>query len=177
MLAEVQVIGGTENPMPLLQALRSRDPIDADVLEARVLLRNGNLAGATELVRRAFIAYRLNPWPNVPIMSRTFPFAAALGRLDRASAAILFAALERPFAAGQFEFTRRSTRLALARQLDGCGPRTIAALRAFEPWVPWDGATLQIRAECYASGPRELAMMAAEEFGDFVENEPQRLAH
>jgi spermidine synthase len=175
MLAEMQVIGGGENPMPLLQALRSRDPIDADVLEARVLLRNGNLAGATELVRRAFIAYRSNPWPNVPIMSRTFPFAAALGRLDRASAAILYDALERPFAAGQFEFTRRSTRLALARQLDGCGPRTIAALRAFEPWVPWDGATLQIRAECYASGP--LGVMAAEEFGDFVENEPQRLAH
>jgi spermidine synthase len=176
MLAELQVIGGEEPT--LLQALRSRDPIEADALEARVLLRNGNLAGATELVRRAFIAYRTNPWPNVPIMSRTFQFAAALGRLDRSSAAILYDALDRPFAAGQFEFTRRSTRLALARQLDGCGPRTIAALRAFEPWVPWDGATLQIRAVCYAhAGPRELARVAAEELGDFVENEPQRLAH
>jgi len=174
MLAELQIIGG-ETPT-LLQALRGRDSIEADVLEARVLLRNGNRAGATELVRRAFIAYRTNPWPNVPIMARTFPFAAALGRLDRSSAAILYDALDRPFAAGQFEFTRRSTRLALALQLEGCGPRTIAALHTFEPWVPWDAATLQIRADCYASGPRELAMMASEELGDFVENEPQGLA-
>jgi predicted membrane-bound spermidine synthase len=178
MLAELQVIGGSEDPMPLLQALRSHDPITADVLEARVRFRNRDLAGATELVRRAFVAYRSDPWPNVAIMERTFPFAAVLGRMDRSSAAVLYGALDRPFAAGQFEQTRRSTRLALALQLDGCGPRTIAALRAFEPWVPWDAATLQIRAECYAhAGPRELAMTAREELGDFVENEPQRLAH
>lgn len=177
MLTELQVLGGNENPTPLLQALRGRDPIEADVLEARVLMRNGNAAGATELVRRAFVAYRADPWPNVPVMARAFAFATILASRDRSSAAILYEALERPFAAGQFEQTRRSTRLALAHQLDGCGPRTIAALRAFEPWVPWDGATLRLRADCYAqSGPRELAVIAAEEFGDFVEKEPQRLA-
>jgi spermidine synthase len=176
MLAELQIFAGNENPMPLLQALRGRDPIEADVLEARILMRNGNVAGATELVRRAFVAYRTDPWPNVPIMARTFAFAAMLASRNRASAVILYDALDRPFAASQFEQTRRSTRLALARQLDGCGPRTIAALRAFEPWVPWDGATLRLRADCYAyAGPRELAIIAAEEFGDFVEKEPQRL--
>lgn len=177
MLAELQTFAGNENPMPLLQALRGRDPIEADVLEARVLLRRGNVAEATELVRRAFVAYRTDPWPNVPIMSRTFAFAAILARVNRSSAAILYDALDRSFAAGQFEQTRRSARLALAHQLDGCGPRTIAALRAFEPWVPWDASTLQLRADCYAqAGTREWAMVAAEELGDFIEKEPRRLA-
>lgn len=177
MLAETQAIAGDENPMPFVQALRSEDPIEADALEARVMFRNGNVAGATELLRRALVAYRTYPWAKGAIMERALHFAGVLGRTNRSNAAVLYDALERPFAAGEFEQTRRSVRLMLARMLDGCGPRTIAALQSFEPWVPWEGPVLQARADCYAqAGLRELAMVAREERDDFAENEPQALA-
>ncbi|MEA2235932.1 MAG: spermidine synthase [Thermoanaerobaculia bacterium] len=178
MLAETLVIGGTENPMPFVQALRSRDPIEADALEGEAMFRSGDLPAATELLRRAFVAYRSYPWAKTAIMERALHFAVDLGRTNRSSGTILYDALEHPFAAGEFEQTRRTARLALARSLDGCGPRTIASLRAFEPWVPWDGPGLQVRADCYAkAGLRELAETARGQLGDFAENEPQRLVH
>jgi hypothetical protein len=124
------------------------------------------------------VAYRTVPWAKGAIMERALHFAVDLGRTNRSSGTILYDALEQPFAAGEFEQTRRTARLALARSLDGCGPRTIASLRAFEPWVPWDGPGLQVRADCYAkAGLRELAEIARGELGDFAENEPQRLVH
>lgn len=176
MLAEVLVIGGGDDPMPVLQALRTRNPIEADALEARVLLRQGDVAGATELLRRAFVAYRTYPWATFPIMARTFALAAALGKLNRSSAAILFDAVDRQFAAGQFEQTRRALRLTLARSLHGCGPQTIAALQALEPWVPWEGSVLQDRAGCYARADlRDAAKAARGELEDFAENEPHGL--
>jgi spermidine synthase len=178
MLAEAQIIGGAENPMPFLQALRTSDPIEADALEAQAMFRIGNVPAATELLRRAFVAYRTYPWAKGPIMVRALHFAVDLGRTNRSSGAILYDAIEHPFAAGEFEQTRRTARLALARSLDDCGPRTIASLRAFEPWVPWDGGGLQLRAGCYEkAGLRDLAATARKELGDFAENEPQRLVH
>jgi spermidine synthase len=177
MLAEVLVIGGGEDPMPVLRALRTLNPIEADALEARVLLRNGNVAGATEFLRRTFVAYRTYPWATFPIMARTFALAAALGNLNRTSAAILYDAADRSFAAGQFEQTRRSLRLTLARSLDGCGPRTIAALQSLEPWVPWEWSVLRDRADCYARADlRDAAKVARGELEDFAEKEPHGLA-
>ena len=57
------------------------------------------------------------------------------------------------------------------------GPRAIAALQSFEPWVPWEGPVLRDRADCYAQASlREAAIVARRELGDFLENEPQGLA-
>jgi tetratricopeptide (TPR) repeat protein len=176
MLAEAQVLGGPENAMPFLQALRSADPLEADALEAQAMFRSGNATGATELLRRAFLAYRTYPWAKSAIMERALHFAVDLGRTNRANATTLYDALERPFASGEFEQARLSVRLTLARLLDGCGPRTIAALQAFEPWVPWEGPILQDRANCYAqAGLWDAAVIARGEFGDFVKSEPQGL--
>jgi spermidine synthase len=176
MLAESLVAGGEDDPLPILRALRAGDPIEADVLEAKALFRTGNAAAATELLRRAFVAYRTYPWAKGPMMERALHLGVDLGRMNRANAITIYDALERPFAAGQLEQTRRTVRLTLAQMLEGCGPRTIASLQSFEPWVPWEGPFLQARAGCYArAGLQEAAFIAREELGDFAENEPQGL--
>lgn len=177
MLAETQSVAGVENPLPFLQALQTSDPLEADALAAQAMFQTGNAAAATALLRRAFVAYRTYPWAKSAVMERALHFAVELGTTNRSNATTLFDALERPFAAGQLEQTRRSARWSLARLLDGCGPRTIAALQAFEPWVPWEGPILQDRAVCYEqAGLHEAAITAREELDDFAENEPQPLA-
>jgi spermidine synthase len=174
MLAETSVDTGEGDPIPLLETLRKWEPIEADAIEARLLLRRNDTNGATELLRRAFVAYRSNPWPQPAIMSRALDLAVTLGTLDRASAEVLYDALALPFAAGQLNQSRLETRLTLARKLDDCGPRTIASLRAFEPWVPWDRPTLENRARCYSGAPGERA---SAELAEFIANEPRPLAH
>jgi spermidine synthase len=173
MLAETSIDTGEGDPNLLLDVLRKWEPIEADVLEARFLLRKGNANAGTELLRRAFVAYRANPWPQTAIMSRALDLAVTLGTLDRANATVLYDALASQFAAGQLNQSRLETRLTLARRLDDCGPRTIASLRAFEPWVPWDRPTLENRARCYSGS---LAERARAELAEFIANEPRPLA-
>jgi len=178
MLAEAMIIGAAkDDPVPLLASLRQWEPIEADTIEARLMVRRGNTKAAAELLLRAFVAYRTNPWPQPLIMARAIDFAAVVGTLDKSTAPVLYDALAQRFAAGQNETTRLAARVSLGRRIDGCGPHAIAALRALEPWVPWDRPTLELRADCYAkAGLRELASRAQEELGDFIANQPQPLA-
>ena len=82
-----------------------------------------------------------------------------------------------PFSVGAWEQSRLATRLALAQRLDDCGPRSVEALRAMEPWVSWDGPTLEARAKCYAhAGLPELTERARQDLNEYLDQQPQRLA-
>ncbi|HEY6141192.1 MAG TPA: fused MFS/spermidine synthase [Thermoanaerobaculia bacterium] len=129
------------------ERLRPLRPIDADAIEARLAFRKNNHAVSAALCRKVFAAARRDPWPTVDLLGRTLDIANALGA-QRALAAPLFGALEKPFAAGQWNDSRLGYRVQIALNVEGCGPHTIAALRALEPWPPWYEAMLKARADC-----------------------------
>ena len=129
------------------ERLRPLRPIDADAIEARLAFRKNNHVVSAALCQKVFAAARRDPWATVDLFGRTLDVANVLGA-QQAFAAPLFAALETPFAAGQWNDARRGYRVQIAVKMEGCGPHTIAALRALEPWPPWYEAMLKARADC-----------------------------
>lgn len=156
-VAESLADSGDEGAMPFVDALRQWQPIEADAALARLRLRQRRLAEAAELIERAFVAYRANPWPAIDVMRNALDTATELAAADRASAPRIFAALEQPFAARLLNDGRLLRRLAVAEQIGKCSPAMVTALQALEPHVPWRRHILVLRAECYSGEPAEAA--------------------
>ena len=173
MVAESIVYSGAaEDPAPYLAMLRAWEPLEADVIEAAHAFRKGDRVAAAALLRRAFAGYRQTAWPQPEIMGRGLALAKSVG-----APVEMYAALEQPFAAAQLNEVRLRTLYDLARQIDQCGPRTLAVLKQFEPWAPWHPALLQGRADCYArAGLRDLAAAAQQDLRDYQANMPEPLA-
>ncbi len=127
--------------------LRPLRPIDADVIQARLEFRNRAPALTVPLLVRAFVAARSDPWPTVDLFGRALDIATILSKQHQ-YALPLFRALEKPFAAGQWNDARRVDLALVAIDLEGCGPHAAAALRALEPWPPWNATMLKARADC-----------------------------
>jgi spermidine synthase len=173
MVAESIVYSGSaEDPAPYLAMLRAWEPFEADVIEAALAIRKGDRAAAAALLRRAFAGYRQTAWPQPEIMGRGLALAKSVDAPME-----MYAELEQPFAAAQLNEVRLRTLYDLARQLDHCGPRTLAVLKQHEPWAPWDFALLRGRAECYSrAGLHDLAAAARKDLSDYQANMPEALA-
>ena len=173
MVAESIVYSGSaEDPEPYLSMLRAWEPLEADVIEASYAMQKGDRATAVALLQHAFAGYRRMAWPQPAIMLRGLDLAKSVG-----APAEMYAALEQPFAASQLNQARLRTLYDIARQIDPCGPRTIALLKHLEPWAPWNLALRQGRADCYArAGLPELAAAAQKDLRDYQANMPEPLA-
>lgn len=168
-LAEVLAEDGSEEAEPFLTLLREIQPVEAIAIEARLRLTQGNQEEAARLVELALRRYRDDPWPLPAVMGRALTLAAALAGSDRDFAVRMLDATSRPFAAGQLEEQRLRHRVNIAWGTElGCGPNTIAALRALEPHVPWTEAHLRMRRQCYAKADlHDLYRRADAEWDDF----------
>jgi spermidine synthase len=158
------------------EALAVLQPIEADAIVARLRFRQSRLRESAALLERAFVAYRGDAWPLQAVMSSAITTTTMIVEKDRTFARPLAAALSKPFAAGQWEESRKRAYVTAARAADGCGPITMEALRALEPHPPWQGVALQARAECYAkAGMSELAASAREDLDRYFEAQPTSL--
>ncbi|HEX8173258.1 MAG TPA: fused MFS/spermidine synthase [Thermoanaerobaculia bacterium] len=160
-----------------IDALRRFEPIEADAITGRLLFRRGAPREAAAFLRRAFLAYRKNPWPVASLMRYGFDTALLVaGTRDRAATAALADALSKPFAEWQWDDGRRVVRLGIAEQLGGCSAVTLDALRQLEPHPPWRRHTLELRARCYAQANLgELATQARKDYEQFVREAPPGL--
>ncbi len=172
MLAETLAEAGSEAAAAYAQQLRPWQATDADAVLARLRYRQGKIDDAVTLLERVFLRSRIDPWPTVNVIGRSLELAFTLSKTHD-YAGRLFSALERPFAAGQWEDSRKFYRASIAREMEGCGPHTVAALRALEPWPPWRRDLLNLRYDCYGSAmaPR-LRSRARRDFDDFLSAEP-----
>lgn len=175
MLAESLADAGSEVAAAYAEQLRPWQATDADAVLALLRLRQGKPDAAAALLERVFIRCRTDPWPTVDVIGRSLDLALNLSK-THAYAVRMFNALEKPFAAGQWEDTRRFYRALMAKELEGCGPRTVAALRMLEPWPPWRRDLLELRSECYENAMQtDVARRANAEFSRFVAAEPMPL--
>jgi spermidine synthase len=173
MLAESYADSGDDHARPYIARLRATHPLDADAITARLLFRQAKPDDATAALVRALAAYHANAWPTVDIMHRALDLIPLLSRQQKYALPLL-AQLERPFAAAQWNETRRMRRILVAHEALGCSAWTLAALHDVEPWPPWHKRILQIRRDCYRTSMSPRAAEAQRDYTDFLlaESEP-----
>jgi spermidine synthase len=167
-LAEVWAEAGRDEAVPLAERLRPWQPVEADAILARLRLVQRRYGEAADLLTRALVRYREDPWPSGYVMERALESAVAIARADPSLAAQMAAALGEPFAAGQWNDRRRLYAAVVTAGYRGCGAETIRVLQAIEPDVPWRRDFLELRRDCYArAGLDALATRAARELAEF----------
>ncbi|HEY3055084.1 MAG TPA: fused MFS/spermidine synthase [Thermoanaerobaculia bacterium] len=172
--AEAFAYKGDPRSAVFARVLGTTQPIEADAIMARFEVQQTRYADASSLLRRAFVHYRANPWPNFNVMRRALETAIATARGDPRTAPMLYELLSQPFAASQLEEPRRVAMLTISSSVEGCSPRTIAVLRSFEPHPRWKKDDLALRAQCYGrAGLGKLAAKAESDYQNFLAHQVQ----
>ena len=168
LVAEALADAGDQRAEPLVKQLSTTE---ADAILAKLRYRQSRLNESAALLRQAFLACRRDAWPSQDLIGRSLDLASNLAHM-RAYAGPLYDALEQPFAAGQWNDIRKYYRMTIAHDLEDCGPRTVRALKALEPWPFWNESALKIRRDCYASTMAPLAGRAKRDYDDYYAAEP-----
>jgi spermidine synthase len=170
MIAESLADSGSGEAEPFIERLRPWRPGEANAVLGLLRFRQSRIPEAAQLLARAFVAARTNPWSVPETMERAMYIAVVVGR-TRPYTAPMLDALSQPFAAAQHNDPRLRSVVTLARELQGCGPRTLAALRALEPWAPWEREHLTLRSVCYESAMDPRAGRARRDLERFIEED------
>ena len=174
-VAESLADAGSEAAANYAEQLRPWEPTDADAILARLRYRQGRSDEAVVLLERVFIGCRTDAWPSVDTIGRSIDLALTMAN-KQAYAVRMFHALDKPFAAGQWEDARKYDRALLANLMEGCGPHTTAALRELEPWPPWRKDLLNLRVDCYGTAMlTDLHDKAQTDIDAFTRAEPKPL--
>lgn len=166
---------GDEGAVPVIERLRASEPIEADALQARLLLRRQRYEEAADVLVGALERYQQDPWPDMDIMRRALLEVGVHLSMRAEIAWRLFRVLKRPFALRMLEQDRLRLRLELAHQLD-FEALCVEALSPYEPDVPWNDKMLRMRVRCYAAARHPLAERAERELGQYTEQEGRRLS-
>lgn len=131
LVLEALADAGEAAPPALRQGaerLAQAQPIERDVIAARLQLRRGDGAGAAALLAGAFVAHRQDPWPLRGLMARALRLAEEVAAARPAEAPRLLDALREPFAVAILDEDRRLTRLRLAAAAapERCGEVLVA---------------------------------------------------
>ncbi len=164
---------GDERAIAYAQTVARSEPIEAAVILAALRVRQGNHDEAAAMLRGALVGYRRNPWPDREVMQNAVKLAMRIGRTSPQRARMMFDALSQPFAVLQQNDLRRFALIELAPLFEGCGPHTIAALRAVEPHPYWSKESLELRVDCYnRANLTDLAEQALEDLERFTAAAP-----
>jgi len=174
LLAEVQAERGSNDALALIDALRVYEPVAADVVQARLWLRQGKLPEAASALEAAFLRYRTEPWALSPVMGRGLKLAVGLAERQPALGVRMFHALEQPFAAYALEENRRRIEMTLAGAVDFQG-LCATALSFMEPHIPWDKETLSYRVHCYQARGDARLFLAQSDLDAYLAREPEPL--
>lgn len=149
-----------------------RQPADALFILARLRVLDRKPDEAVSLLVRGFEVSRRDPWGDPIVLQSAIELAVKVSRTGDAYARRLHDALSKPFVVAMQETRRKHALIAIAPLVDRCGPATIAALHAAEPWPFWNQQMLVIRANCYAIAGDPRAEEAWRDLQTFVEAEP-----
>lgn len=176
-IAEALAAAGRDEAVDWTGVLARLQPAEAAAILSRLRIRQGRFEEASLLLQDAFTRYHATPWPQQQVMLRGIRSAGTVAEGDRARAQRMVALLDQPFAARQNDQMRAFERIHAAYSAGGCGPETIAALRAVEPHVPWQRGLLLIRRDCYRqAGLAPLAAAAQSDIERFAQAEPSTLS-
>ncbi|MGC8989594.1 MAG: hypothetical protein ACP5MD_05685, partial [Verrucomicrobiia bacterium] len=150
LVAESLADAGNEQALIYAGKLWQWQPIEADVVLARLRWRQRRFEDAVAALEKAFQAYRSNPWPFPPLMYRALVLAESVSKesSNPELARRLHAALKEPFAVHLWDQVRLACRFNVA--LDSISPSLLKeSIESFEPNVPWRRLFLEKRLLCY----------------------------
>ncbi len=166
VLAEIFAAGADARAQRSIDALRPRQPAEAEALMAREQYAAWDKAAAAQHLITAFVMYRHEPWAHREVFTRALQLALRIASEEPAQGDALFEALTAPFAVRALDMLRLSTRATIGLR-DGAGHLCSAALAPLEPHVPWDRDLLQKRFDCYNRFGSPLAARARADLDAF----------
>jgi spermidine synthase len=168
-LAEV----GDEHAVGFADKVRPGMNAEADIIMARLRLKQGKFPEATALLQRALLAMRTDPWVGKPSALRALRAVEPLFAQDPSLGGAFLEALSQPFAAYSMNEERHRVRFELSRRV----PDKLAcveALKHFEPWPPWNESFLTARLDCYRRSNHPLTTKANRDLVEFAGMRPLR---
>jgi spermidine synthase len=175
MAADLEADAGSDMALPLIDRLRSFQPVEADIVLASLRFRQSRLDEAATALVTAFVRLRMDPWPQIRFVQKALTLAEAVANGDRTTTRRLFDALEKPFSLRVQNTPRLVTRVDLAAQID---PRGMcqSVFGELEPYIPWTQALLTMRRDCYQATNDPRLPTAVRELETFFAGEPLPLA-
>jgi spermidine synthase len=158
-----------------IDQLRPFQPVEADAILGRLLVRQGKLDEGASALESAFVRCRTDVWPWLVVVGRALDTAEELSSGDPALAARLYDALSVPFAGRIRDSLRMGALVKIARHLTRKGV-CVDVTSGLEPHVPWNGDFLRWRADCYRAARHPLEGRAAAELAEHEKNEPASFA-
>jgi spermidine synthase len=174
-MAEAYANEGDDRAGQLITLLRAVQPTEADLVQARLMVRARRPADATSALERGFARLHTDVWTWPLVARHAFDTLEMTVNLDPTLAPRLYRAIAEPFAVHVQEDRRELSLLWLA-QKHAVGVPCAETLRLVEPHVPWNEDFLSWRSRCYGTGPEPLAVRAREELAELTATKPVAFA-
>lgn len=170
LVAEGLADRGDAAALPYIEGVAAEHPVQADVVRARLFLRQARHDDALAALERALVAYRSDPWPAARIMDGSLGLAEELARARPDLAPRVFSALDAPFSVYIHDVARMGALLRVAGVLPlatHCRP----ALQPLEANIPWSLDILLYRRNCYEATGDPRAGRARSDLDEYLRDE------
>ena len=173
VVANAYASAGDDGALRYADSLMGEEPVEALLVAGRLRMRQGRAGEAAVHLEEAFARARSFPWSMESAMTSGLALAVDVARAEPKTASGLLDALSVPFAVLAVDDVRKRSAVEIA-SVSPPGPACVTALEALEPWVPWDEASLERRARCYAGAQHSLAAAAESDLREFRRLAPAR---
>jgi spermidine synthase len=156
-----------------VQQLASSHPLESLVFQAQQVSDDHQDAEAADLLERALVGYRSDPWASSTVMGHGVLLAMMLAMGDRTLAPRMLELLSQPFAIDMLQDRRLAFAVNIAREIDpkrGCAE----VLAPLEPYTPWENRLLEYRRDCYRDTGDRRAALAEKELARFLGEKRER---
>jgi spermidine synthase len=171
-LAEAMASTADDRARPSIEKLRAFEPTEAELVLARLLVRQHKPKEAAAAILRGFALHHADVWPWPVISHHAFDTLEEIAGLDPSLAPSLYGAILSPLPAYVQEDRRVQALLSLA-QRHTVGVPCAETLRLVEPHVPWTEELLSWRARCYGPGESPDARRARAELAELLASRAQ----
>jgi len=175
-IAVVLADDGDEGAASAAEILRPWSETATESILAQLRERQKRYDEAAAHAKRAFELYRNDPWADMLTMGRLFDTASSIAIHDRKYAPMMYDAIDKPFAAGQWGDARNYYRVFIGASIRPCGKEMLAALGDIEPYPQWRDNVLHARYDCYRqAGATDLAKDAERDWNEWIATSPKPL--
>ncbi len=162
-LAEAQCLN-------LLEPLAPKFAAEAAVTRAIYYWKSQDTPEAARALGQLYDELAVDPWAIEVMVERAFGLTKEVAGTGSEAARQLGEKLSQPFAGYRFEPQRNVLRLMVAEH--DSPEALLAALADVEPYPPWTGPLLKMRAEAYWAAKHELAEQAARDWEFYQQHAP-----